>query len=153
MDVSTISIDDVDEMLAKSNHDELLVKLKKPDGTIRTIALRKEKIETEEDIVKGFLLAGEKKDGYIALPDFYTQWEDEGGSGCANDVAKEIIKMKKENLDGLILDLRYNGGGSLYEALQLCGIFIDDGPLAQKKKMENSLLTKIPTAALFTMAH
>ena len=95
VDVSTISIDDVDEMLAKSNHDELLVKLKKPDGTIRTIALRKEKIETEEDIVKGFLLAGEKKVGYIALPDFYTQWEDEGGSGCANDVAKEIIKMKK----------------------------------------------------------
>lgn len=139
VDVSTISIDDVDEMLAKSNHDELLVKLKKPDGTIRTIALRKEKIETEEDIVKGFLLAGEKKVGYIALPDFYTQWEDEGGSGCANDVAKEIIKMKKENLDGLILDLRYNGGGSLYEALQLCGIFIDDGPLVGTKEKDGKL--------------
>lgn len=136
VDVSTISIDDVDELLAKSNHDELLLKLKKPDGTIRTVTLRKEKIETEEDIVKGFLLAGEKKVGYISLPDFYTQWEDEEGSGCANDVAKEIIKMKKENLDGLILDLRYNGGGSLYEALQLCGIFIDEGPLVGTKQKD-----------------
>jgi carboxyl-terminal processing protease len=139
IDVSTVSVEEVYAMLARSNHDELLVKVKKPDGTIRTITLRKEKIETEEDIVKGFLLAGEKKVGYIALPDFYTQWEDEKGSGCANDVAKEIIKLKKENPEGLILDLRYNGGGSLYEALQLCGIFIDDGALVGVKEKDGKL--------------
>lgn len=132
-DVSSIGAEEAEEMLAASNHDELIIKIKKTNGTIRAITLRKEKIETEENVVKGYLLAGEKKIGYISLPDFYTTWGDENGSGCANDMAKEIIKMKKENLGGLVLDLRFNGGGSLFEALQLCGIFIDEGPLVGTK--------------------
>src|SRR5437762_8924227 len=102
--------------------------------------LAKEKIETEDDIVKGYVLNGEKKIGYISLPDFYTIWEDESGSGCANDVAKEIVKLKKENIDGLILDVRYNGGGSLGEALQLTGIFIDEGPLLGEKDRNGKLV-------------
>ncbi len=129
VDVSAMTVEEAGEYMKQTNHDELTVKLKKTDGTVHSISLHKEKIETEENVVKGYLLSGDKKIGYISLPDFYTTWEDEKGSGCANDLAKEIIKMKKENLDGLILDLRYNGGGSLYEALQLCGIFIDEGPL------------------------
>jgi carboxyl-terminal processing protease len=74
-------------------------------------------------------LNGEKKIGFISLPDFYTSWNDEGGSGCANDLAKTLIKLKKENIDGVILDLRNNGGGSLKEAIDLTGIFIDYGPV------------------------
>jgi carboxyl-terminal processing protease len=140
IDVSTISAEEADELLDKSNHDELSIKIKKQNGTVRTINLRKEKIETEQDVVKGYLLEGEKKIGYIRLPDFYTTWENETGSGCANDMAREIIKMKKENPDGLILDLRYNGGGSLNEALQLCGIFIDEGPLAATRKSDGKVV-------------
>ena len=86
------------------------------------------------------MLNGKKKIGYISLPDFYTTWEDENGSGCANDMAKEIIKLKKENIEGLILDLRYNGGGSLAEALQMAGIFIDEGPLAGVKDRSQRLI-------------
>ncbi|MBC7872583.1 MAG: carboxy terminal-processing peptidase [Ferruginibacter sp.] len=140
VDISTVTIDEVDDLLAKSNHDELTIKVKKQNGTVRTVVLRKEKIETEQDVVKGYLLSGEKKIGYISLPDFYTTWDDEKGSGCANDMAKEIILMKKENLDGLILDVRYNGGGSVYEALQLCGIFIDEGPLVGTKRKDGKLV-------------
>lgn len=140
VDVSAITVEEADDLLQKSNHDELSIKIKKQDGTMRTVDLRKEKIETEEDVVKGCLLAGEKKIGYIRLPDFYTIWENEEGSGCANDIAKEIIMMKKENLDGLILDVRYNGGGSLYEALQLCGIFIDEGPMAGIRKKDGKIV-------------
>jgi carboxyl-terminal processing protease len=51
------------------------------------------------------------------------------GQGCANDVAKEVVKLKAANVEGLILDIRYNGGGSLGEGLNLAGIFIDEGPL------------------------
>lgn len=61
---------------------------------------------------------------------FYTEMENANQLGCANDVAKEIIKLKKENIEGLILDLRFNGGGSITEAMDLAGIFIDEGPLA-----------------------
>ena len=130
VDIATVTIDEVDDLLNGASHDKLTIKIKKTNGTIRTVTVSKEKIETEEDVVKGYLLSGGKKIGYISLPGFYTTWEDETGSGCANDMAKEIIKLKKENIDGLVLDLRYNGGGSMFEALQLCGIFIDEGPLA-----------------------
>ena len=59
-----------------------------------------------------------------------------GVNGCANDVAKEIISLKKENIGGLILDLRYNGGGSMQEAVALAGLFIDAGPVEQIKDRE-----------------
>src|SRR5688572_21233923 len=109
------------------------MKFKKTDATIKTVFLRKEKIENEENIVRGFVLKGEKKIGYILLPGFYTEWENESGSSCANDVAKEIVKLKRENIEGLILDVRFNGGGSMGEAMELTGIFIDEGPLAGTK--------------------
>lgn len=64
------------------------------------------------------------------MPDFYTEWDKDKALGCANDVAKEIIKLKSQNIEGLILDLRDNGGGSVYEAINLAGIFINEGPLS-----------------------
>ncbi|MFM7854973.1 MAG: carboxy terminal-processing peptidase, partial [Flammeovirgaceae bacterium] len=60
---------------------------------------------------------------------FYTNWNGNDLKGCANDVAAELIKLKKENIEGLILDLRFNGGGSIKEAIEFAGIFINVGPL------------------------
>jgi carboxyl-terminal processing protease len=140
IDIAGSTYEEVDDILNESNHGSISVKVKKTNGAIRTITLQKEKIETEENVVKGYLLKGEKNIGYISLPDFYTTWEDEGGSGCANDVAKELIKLKKEKIDGLILDVRFNGGGSLEEALQMAGIFIDEGPLTGTKDRTGKLV-------------
>ena len=139
VDVSLLTADETEAVLNQYNHGNITVKIRKSNGTSRTVTLQKEKIETEEGVVKGYLLTGEKKVGYISLPDFYTTWEDEKGSGCANDVAKEIVKLKKENIDGLILDVRYNGGGSLWEALQMAGIFIDEGALVGQKERSGKL--------------
>jgi carboxyl-terminal processing protease len=108
------------------------------DGKSNTVKLKKEAVTNNENFVKGYILTHNgKKTGYIALPSFYSEW-DEGklSSSCANDVAKEIVKLKREGIDGLLIDLRYNGGGSLGEALELSGIFIDAGPLSLVK--ENS---------------
>jgi carboxyl-terminal processing protease len=140
VDVSSLTADEVDDVLAQANHGNVTIKVRKTDGIVKTVTLHKEKIETEEDIVRGYILNGKKKIGYISLPDFYTTWEDEKGSGCANDVAKEIIQLKKENIEGLILDLRYNGGGSLGEALQMAGIFIDEGPLTGVRDRSQKLV-------------
>ncbi|MGZ3923882.1 MAG: carboxy terminal-processing peptidase, partial [Flavisolibacter sp.] len=129
LDVSTIGSDEVVNWLKQSNHSMITFKMKKANGTVYSVALQKEKIEKQDDVVKGYVLNGAKKIGYVSLPGFYTTWEDEKGSGCANDLAKEIVRLKKENVEGLILDVRFNGGGSLEEALQLAGIFIDEGPL------------------------
>ncbi len=145
IEIAGLSLDDAYEILDQSMNDRLVLKCRKKDGSTRIVFLRKEKIENEENIVKGFVLKGEKKIGYILLPAFYTQWENESGSSCANDVAKEIVKLKKENIDGLILDVRYNGGGSLSEAMEMIGIFVDEGPLmGQKQKAEKILYLKDP---------
>ena len=145
IDVSEASIREIGQIFSVSNHDKAVLKVKKADGSIREINLYKaalEEDEVEEDKVKSYILKGAKSVGYISLPAFYEDWEDDNGvNGCANDVAKEILKLKKENIDGLILDLRYNGGGSVQEAIELAGIFIDVGPVGQYKSREAKLIT------------
>ncbi len=140
VEMAGLSLEDAYEVLDQSINDRLVLKSKKSDGTIKIVFLRKEKLENEENTVKGFVLKGEKKIGYILLPAFYTQWENETGSSCANDVAKEIVKLKRENIDALILDIRYNGGGSLGEAMEMAGIFIDDGPLMGQKQKDGKVI-------------
>jgi carboxyl-terminal processing protease len=145
IEMSELTVEDAHAILEPAMSDRLVIKFRKKDGTIRTVFLRKEKIGKEENVVKGFVLTGEKKIGYILLPAFYTKWENESGSSCANDVAKEIIKLKKENIDGLVLDVRYNGGGSLNEAIEMIGIFIDGGPLmGQMQKDGKTIFLKDP---------
>jgi carboxyl-terminal processing protease len=140
-DMTGATMEEVFEVVDESIHDKLLFRFRKTDGTISMVFLRKEKSDNEENIVKSFVLKGEKKIGYILLPGFYTEWENETGSSCANDVAKEILKLKKENIDGLILDVRFNGGGSVGEALEMIGIFVDEGPLTAIKSKDGKQVT------------
>jgi carboxyl-terminal processing protease len=128
-DVSLLSAEEVNEMIGRSPAGLLDLRLRRSDGNILQVSLRKEKVEVEENSAKGYVLKGPRTVGYLSLPDFYTSWDGEKGSGCANDVAREIVNLKKEGIEGLILDVRFNGGGSMEEALQLIGIFIDEGPL------------------------
>jgi carboxyl-terminal processing protease len=131
IDVSGMELDDVTEMLAGNSSALLEVTVRAADKSQKKVTLKKERLQQDENAVQSFILEGDIKSGYIYLPDFYTRWEDENRGGeSANDVAKEILKLKKEGIEGLILDLRFNGGGSLYEAMAMAGIFIDEGPLA-----------------------
>ena len=144
IDVGNGGMKELIDVLDMSNHEKATFKIKKADGTERSVSLWKEKQEDEYDDnkVKSFLLKGSKNIGFISLPAFYEDWENEKGiNGCANDVAKEILKLKKENIEGLILDLRYNGGGSMQEAVELAGIFIDAGPVGQYKKRDAKVYT------------
>jgi carboxyl-terminal processing protease len=145
IDVSSGGLKQLNEVLAMSNHDKATFKIKKPDGAERTVILLKEKMEEddEQNKVKSFLLKGNKTIGFISLPSFYQDWDNEnsGVNGCANDVAKEILKLKKENIEGLIIDLRYNGGGSMDEAIELSGIFIDFDPVGMDKERDTKIYT------------
>ncbi|MDO1448271.1 carboxy terminal-processing peptidase [Rhodocytophaga aerolata] len=129
VDLAGADIDEAEDILQSSNSGRLEITVKKTNGLTKTVGLIKEKIREEENIVKSYILKGDRKIGYITLPGFYTEWENGSGQGCANDVAKEIVKLKAANIEGLILDIRYNGGGSLAEGLNLAGIFIEEGPL------------------------
>ncbi|QEC68175.1 hypothetical protein FRZ67_13015 [Panacibacter ginsenosidivorans] len=145
IDVSDASRQEVGDILSASNHDKIVFTVKKADGAVRELTLQKEGIDPddEDNRVKSFLLKGSKTIGYISLPAFYSDWDNDDNNvhGCANDVATEIIKLQKENIEGLILDLRYNGGGSMREAMELAGIFIDAGPVEQIKDKEGKVYT------------
>jgi carboxyl-terminal processing protease len=147
IDVADADVKEIEQALAANGGSTVNITVKKADGTTRQVALHKERLEKEEeeeeeDKVKSFILQGDRKVGYISLPAFYSDWEGtQGINGCANDVAKEIIKLKKENIEGLMLDLRYNGGGSMQEAIELAGIFIDAGPVGLVKTKDPKAIT------------
>jgi carboxyl-terminal processing protease len=145
VDVSDASPEEINAILSSENQIKLNITVKKSDGTTRKIILQKEKAVLDDDLskVKSFLLKGNKTIGFISLPAFYSEWESgkPDGNGCADDVGKEIIKLKKEGIDALILDLRYNGGGSVTEAVALAGIFIDAGPVALVKDRDQKVYT------------
>lgn len=108
--------------------------LKKADGTIKVVSIVREELKLEETFAKSCTIKdGDQTTGYIYLPKFYTPMGDEGGRSCAQDVAKEVMKLQAENVDGIVIDLRDNGGGSLYEVVQMVGLFIPDGPVVQVK--------------------
>ncbi|MFN3402691.1 MAG: carboxy terminal-processing peptidase [Cytophagaceae bacterium] len=136
VDISDYEIREIEALFRASNNDKLELTVRKADGIIKKVLLKKARLENDENIVKSFILSGQKKIGYISLPGFYSSMEDYTGNGCANDVAKEILKLKKENIEGLIIDIRYNSGGSLLEGIGLAGIFIDEGPLVMLKGRE-----------------
>ncbi len=123
------SITQAEDLLRTKTNRVLEFTVRKPNGEIRSVTLEKSKIHSDENAIKSYILQGDKKIGYISLPSFYTQWGSSSPLGCANDVAKEIVKLQEEHIDGLILDLRFNGGGSVYEAIGLAGLFIDEGPI------------------------
>jgi carboxyl-terminal processing protease len=145
IDVSTGGLKQLYDVIAMSNHDKATLKIKKQDGSERLVILFKAKMEEtdDENKVKSFLLKGSKTIGFISLPAFYQDWDNDnqGVNGCANDVAKEILKLKDEHIEGLIIDLRYNGGGSMEEAIELAGIFIDVGPVGMEKERGSRITT------------
>jgi carboxyl-terminal processing protease len=145
VDVSDATTDEVNAFISGQHGKSLTLTLKKSDGTTRKVTLQKEKAALDDDNskVRSFILKGDHRVGFISLPAFYTDWngEEGGNNGCADDVAKEIIKLKKENIEGLILDLRYNGGGSMLEAISLAGIFIDAGPVGMTRDKEGKIYT------------
>jgi len=145
VDVADASTDEVNAFISGDHGKSLTLTLKKSDGTSLKVTLQREKAALDDDNskVRSFILKGDHRVGFISLPAFYTDWNgDEGGNnGCADDVAKEIIKLKRENIEGLILDLRYNGGGSMLEAIAMAGIFIDFGPVGMTRDKEGKIYT------------
>lgn len=117
---------------------QITITIQKKDGKIEDVKIIRGKIDVEKNAIQGLILNDNaKKIGYIAIPSFYTSWDNNVANGCANDVAKEILKLKMSNIEGLIIDLRYNAGGSFIEAINLAGIFIDFGPISMTNTNEN----------------
>ncbi|QXP59031.1 carboxy terminal-processing peptidase [Olleya sp. HaHaR_3_96] len=124
-----VSNDAIEAFSNKEDHKTISFLIKKQNGTEQNITLTKTKIKVEDNAIKGFLIGEDKALGYIKIPRFYTNDESINGRGVTSDFAKELYKLQKQNIQGLIIDLRFNGGGSMGEAIELTGMFIDRGPV------------------------
>jgi carboxyl-terminal processing protease len=107
---------------------------KKLMGNIEEITLTRDIVEIEETYAKTAMVQEEGKNfGIINLPKFYFNMEDYEERNAASDIKKDIIRLKEQNMDGLVLDLRNNGGGSLKTVVDIAGLFIEEGPIVQVK--------------------
>lgn len=113
---------------------EVILTVQKMDGSKMLIPIIRDVVELEATFAKSAVLGeGEDKIGYIRLPKFYVDFYNESNRNCADDVRKELEKLKAENVNGVILDLRNNGGGSLQGVIDIVGLFIEEGPVVQVK--------------------
>lgn len=141
IEVFGFSVEDVVSILDESPKNEMKLTVRNAEGVSRSVALRKEAGDSEENVVKSFLLTGKQKVGLISLPAFYSSWSETEQGRCANDVAREVVKLKREHVDGIILDIRFNGGGLMDEAVAMAGIFIDAGPMVALKDKSGDVKT------------
>ena len=137
VDVSGYETTDAVKLIRGNLGTEVRLTVRKPDGTTKIVALIREKIVLDEGFARSAIIQkGNDKYGYILLPDFYADFDRADGARCSRDVAKEVEKLKAEKVKGIVIDVRYNGGGSLYEVVQMAGLFIDKGPIVQIRDRE-----------------
>jgi carboxyl-terminal processing protease len=136
VDVVDMRLDKAVQLIRGPKGTEVTLTVKKRDGIYQDITIERDVVILDETFAKSLILQDnndENKTGYIYLPKFYLDLKGNKGRSCAEDVEKEIEKLKKENVNGIILDLRNNGGGSLQDVVKIAGMFIEKGPIVQVK--------------------
>jgi carboxyl-terminal processing protease len=134
VDLTGYLVEDAVKLIRGAKGTEVRLTLKKADGSVKTISLIRDEIVQDEKFARSVIVNSDKgKIGYIFLPEFYADFDNPKGNRCSIDVARELIKLKEQKVDGVVLDLRNNGGGSLYDVVQMVGLFIDQGPVVQVK--------------------
>lgn len=107
--------------------------VRKPDGTQKLIPIERDVIQVGATYARSSILEHEDLDakiGYIHLPKFYRDFGN-GDRNCTDDVRRELNRLKSQEVDAVVLDLRNNGGGALEDARQMSGLFINEGPIVQ----------------------
>ena len=132
VNVVGMRLDDAVKLIKGPKGTNVILTLKKVDGTIEDLSIPRDEIELEETYAKSTIVEKNgAKFGVINLPKFYIDFEDINSRNAATDVKKEIERLKAEGMQGLVLDLRNNGGGSLKTVVDMGGLFIEEGPIVQ----------------------
>ncbi len=134
VDVVGMRLDDVVKKIKGPKGTEVRLTVKKTDGTIKIISIIRDEVEIEETYAKSSIVEKNgKKYGIIYLPKFYIDFENQDSRDAAKDVSQEVERMKKAGVEGIVMDVRDNGGGSLKTVVDIAGLFIDQGPIVQVK--------------------
>ena len=141
VDIMFMKIDKVVDLIRGKEGTSVALKVEPasgPPGVTRIVVIKRGKVEMKDEQAGGELIEikndknQSKRLGVIALPSFYADF-DNGEVSCADDVEKLLKRLMEEKIDGLILDLRNNGGGSLDEVRRMTGFFMEQGPVVQVK--------------------
>jgi len=136
VDISIMKLGDAVDLIKGEKGTKVYLMVKRVDGGIEQVEITRDVVELEETYAKtSIIFQDSKKYGFISLPSFYIDFNDYGQRNAASDIKKEILKLKSENVSGIIMDLRGNGGGSLKTAVDITGFFIDKGPVVQVKSI------------------
>jgi carboxyl-terminal processing protease len=133
VDVTDMRLDDAVQLIRGKKGTEVRLTVRKPDASLKVIAIIRDIVVLDETYAKSLIIEEGEKIGYLKLPSFYADFNKPGGRRCAIDVKNEVIKLKEQQVQGLIIDLRNNGGGSLQDVVEMAGLFIDKGPIVQVK--------------------
>ncbi len=134
IDVVGMRLDDVVKKIKGPKGTEVRLTIKRQDGAIKVITIIRDQVEIEETYVKSSVVEKDGlKYGVIYLPKFYIDFEDLNSRDAGKDVAIEVERLKKEGVQGIVMDVRDNGGGSLKTVVDIAGLFIEQGPIVQVK--------------------
>ncbi|MDP6922951.1 MAG: carboxy terminal-processing peptidase, partial [Lutibacter sp.] len=134
IDIVGMRLDDAIEYIKGKKGTEVRLTVKKIDGSLKVISIIRDVVQLEDTFVKSSIVRKNNRSfGLINLPKFYIDFSEKTFRNSATDMAQEIRRLKEENIEGLIIDLRNNGGGSLKTAIEISGLFIDKGPIVQVK--------------------
>lgn len=150
VDLAGMRLDKAIEYIKGKKGTEVRLTIKKIDGTVKVISIVRDVVELEETFVKSSIVnKNGKKYGIIHLPKFYISFEDKNYRNSATDMEKELERLKNENVEGIVFDLRNNGGGSLKTAIEISGLFIEKGPIVQVKfRGKNPIVRKDNSASV-----
>lgn len=140
IEIGGMNINEVVQQIRGPKGTKVTLTVKKVDGSVEEVVIVRDVVVLEEGFAKSLILEAEdnKKVGYVRLPRFYADFKDANGRSCFVDVRTEVEKLKSENVKGIILDLRSNGGGSLKDVVDMTGLFIEEGPIVQVKSRDRS---------------
>ncbi|MCD4730163.1 MAG: PDZ domain-containing protein, partial [Bacteroidales bacterium] len=150
VDVVDMRLDDAVQLIRGKKGTKVRLWVKKIDKTITEIVLIRDVVVLEETYAKSAIINDEETGrnyGYLKLPSFYVDFSKINGRNCFDDVKIEIEKLKDENIEGLVFDLRNNGGGSLEDVVKIAGLFIKQGPIVQsmgRKGIQRTMEDKDP---------
>jgi carboxyl-terminal processing protease len=139
VDIRGMRLDDAVDLIKGPKGTKVTLTVKKVDGSSQTINITRDVVEIEETYAKSStVIKNGKSYGVINLPKFYFDMKDYDERNAASDIKKELIRLNEIGAEGLVLDLRNNGGGSLSTVVDIAGFFIENGPVVQVRDAKNN---------------
>ncbi len=157
VDIVGARISDAVRLIRGKKGTEVRLTVKRPDGEILVIPIIRDVVVVEETYAKSAIIHHKglnKKFGYIFLPKFYKDFQRKNGRSASVDIKKELLKLKSNGVNSIILDLRNNGGGALDDAVSMSGLFIENGPIVQiKRRVGDSVVLNDPDSDIVYDGH